>query len=132
MNESDKAFIAILIAVVASLEENKYSDGIVVIYGVIMQNVPTATEKQLDLAVQELLAIIKDNNGTALLLAKSSEVVQNLQKQCYSYAVEIALKSGTISTASQTILDTLKTDWSITTTYATAVKSVLTERVKIH
>ena len=133
MNDNDKAFITILIVVLTSLDKTNRKGGITVIYGLVMQLMPTVSEVELDLVVQEILAEIATNNGdTTSLLIKSDLVLPDLQKQCYCYAVEIALKSGTISTASQAILDTLKTNWSITTTYATAVKSVLTERIKVH
>ena len=133
MNDNDKAFIIILIVVLASLDKTKRKGGITVIYGLVIQLMPTISEVELDLVVQEILTLIATNNGDATnLLNKSNLVLPDLQKQCYCYAVEIALSAGTISTASQTILDALKTDWSITDAYENAVKDTLTERIKAH
>ena len=66
------------------------------------------------------------------LLNQSNLVLPELQKQCYCYAVEIALTVGEITAASQTILSQLKTDWSIADEFDLAVRSVMQERIKVH
>ncbi len=130
MNTSDKGFLAVLLAVSSTLSDNRYK-AYQVIYGAVMELMPDSTEiktrNELGILV-DLLGI----SGITALQSKSSDVDAGLRKQCFCYGYEIALKHGTISNTTQSVLDKLQTDWSITDDFKSKIIEVLTEKIKAH
>ena len=130
MNDSDKGFLAVLLAVSASLTGSRYN-AYMIIYGATMELMPDINEIKARRELEVLVELL-GTGGILALQSKSSDVDVGLRKQCFCYGYEIALKHGAISNTTQSILDKLQVDWSITDDFKIKIINVLIEKIKTH